>query len=92
MAPDGAPKWELKTVRGYQVNGAMPVIYADGPIFFAGADAKLYALDSFGTTKWSPAMDGPILGTPALAEDETIFLANGRNLSTVSRMAISCPR
>jgi outer membrane protein assembly factor BamB len=84
MAPDGAPKWELKTVAGYQLNRATPVISADGTIFFAGADAQLYALDSFGTTKWSLAMDGPILGTPALAEDGTIFVANGRNLSAVS--------
>ena len=65
-------------------NRAMPVISAGGTIFFAGADAKLYALDSFGTTKWSPAMDGPILGTSALAESGTIFVANGRNLSAVS--------
>ena len=84
MAPDGVLKWELKTLAGYQLNRATPVISADGTIFFAGADAKLYALDSFGTTKWSLAMDGPILGTPALAEDGTIFVANGRNLSAVS--------
>jgi hypothetical protein len=30
------------------------------------------------------AMDGLLLGSPALAEDGTIFVANGRNISAVS--------
>ena len=83
MALDGAPKWELKT-EATQLNRATPVISADGTVFFASAEAKLYALDAFGTTKWSLALDGPILATPALAEDGTIFVVNGRNLSAVS--------
>jgi outer membrane protein assembly factor BamB len=83
MAPDGAPKWELKTV-ATELNRSTPVISADGTIFFAGGDAKLYALDSFGTTKWSLALDGPIPATPALAEDGTIFVMHGRFLSAVS--------
>jgi eukaryotic-like serine/threonine-protein kinase len=84
MAPDGAPKWELKTPAGYQLNRATPVISADGTIFFASADGKLSALDAFGATKWSLDLDGQILATPALAEDGTIFVVNGRNLSAVS--------
>ncbi|HEY1471776.1 MAG TPA: PQQ-binding-like beta-propeller repeat protein [Candidatus Acidoferrum sp.] len=83
MAPNGAPKWELKTV-AMEMNRATPVISADGTIFFAGADAKLYALDSFGTTKWSLALDGPIPATPVLAEDGTIFVMHGRFLSAIS--------
>jgi outer membrane protein assembly factor BamB len=84
MAPDGTPKWELKIPGGYELNRATPVISADSTIFFAGADAKLYAVDSFGTTKWSLALDGPIPATPALAQDGTIFVMHGRFLSAVS--------
>lgn len=83
MAPDGSPKWELKTV-AMEMNRATPVISADGTIFFAGADARLYALDSLGITKWSLALDGPILATPVLAEDGTIFVVHGRFLSAIS--------
>lgn len=83
MAPDGAPKWELKT-RGMELNRATPIIAADGTVYFGGGDAKLYALDSLGTTKWSLDLDGPIIATPAIAEDGTIFVMHGRFLSTIS--------
>ena len=80
---DGSPKWELQTDSA-ALNRATPVISADGAIFFGSGDATFYALDSFGTTKWTLRLDGPLVATPVLAQDGSIFVVSGRLLSTIS--------
>ncbi len=84
MAPDGTPKWELKT-SGMALNRATPVISTDGTIFFGDGDGVLSALDAFGTTRWNLRLQGPILATPMIAEDGTIFVVSGRYLLEISQ-------
>ena len=83
MSPDGSIKWEVKTAAD-ESNRSTPVISADGTIYFAGADATLYALDSFGTTKWKFQLHGPARATPLLAQDGSIFVVAGRFLCAFS--------
>jgi outer membrane protein assembly factor BamB len=87
MGPDGSIKWEVKMdpkTQGSEINRSSPVIAADGTIYFASSDSTLYAVDSFGTTKWKFQLRGPAQATPLLTQDGSIFVVTGRFLSAVS--------
>jgi outer membrane protein assembly factor BamB len=83
MGLDGSVKWELKTTAS-EMGRSTPVISIDGTIFFGGADATLYALDALGTTKWKFPLAGPVRATPMLAQDGSVFVVAGHNLSAIS--------
>jgi len=84
MGLDGSVKWELKTISLSELGRSTPVVSTDGTIFFGGIDATLYALDSFGTTKWKFTLQGPAHVSPLLAQDGVIFVAAGHTLSGIS--------
>jgi hypothetical protein len=87
MGLDGSIKWEVKTEMkspGVENNHASPVIATDGTIYFAGANSILYAVDSFGASKWSFQLHSGAQGTPLLTQDGTIFVLAGRYLSAIS--------
>lgn len=83
MGMDGSPRWELNAPT-IQANRSTPVVSADGTIFFGSGLANLYAVDPFGTTKWTLALQGGVLATPVLAQDGTIYVFNGHFLSAIS--------
>jgi len=83
MGLDGSVKWELKT-NSTELGRSTPVVSTDGTIFFAGADATLYAVDPFGSTKWKLALPSPLHATPLLAQDGVIFVIGAHTLSAVS--------
>jgi outer membrane protein assembly factor BamB len=84
LTADGHLKWEFKT-KTHSVNHASPVIAVDGTIYFASGDGFLYALRPDGTQKWAfDGENGAFSATPALAEDETIYVVNDGGLFAVS--------
>jgi outer membrane protein assembly factor BamB len=80
---DGTPKWQVQT-NSPTLNRASPVVAADGTVYFASGDGTLYAVDPFGTTKWTVSVGGPLIATPVLAQDGAIFAVGGLQLWAIS--------
>lgn len=53
-----------------------PVLAADGTIYFADADAVLFALDHSGALLWSQAIGGQIVASPAIGQDGTVYVGS----------------
>jgi outer membrane protein assembly factor BamB len=83
IGPGGNFKWEFKT-KTSSVNKGTPVIASDGTIYFGTDGGTLYAINPDGTQKWSLDTGGAIAATAVLAEDETVYVANGLALFAVS--------
>jgi len=87
----GYEKWIYHRRRGWIEGGV--VIDGDGNIYFGSKDSgcdelfALYALYPNGTLKWKCGIGGRIIGTPAIAEDGTIYL--GTSYGTDALYAIS---
>jgi len=71
--PDGTLKWRY----GIGVSGAdgSPTIGSDGKIYFShSGNNRFYALNTDGTKAFSYVLGWPSDSTPALANDETIYI------------------
>lgn len=74
----GTKLWEFTT--GDRVESS-PAIGADGTIYFASWDDKLYALDTNGSNKWSITIGGGRTGcmfmsSPAIGPDGTVYVGS----------------
>ena len=52
-----------------------PAIGTDGTVY-TGSGAKLYAINSDGTVKWSFSTGGEVYSSPAIAADDTIYVGS----------------
>lgn len=80
---DGSLKWEFPG-RSMELNHATPVISADGTIYFGTTEGVLYAIDSFGTAKWTLPLENYLRATPVIAQDGSLFVASGNSLRVIS--------
>ena len=71
-----AVRWSFTTGTGLLTG---PVVAADGTIYAAAANGKLYAVTPAGASRWTFSSNGgsPFVGTPALGADGTIYAASG---------------
>ncbi len=83
VGQDGALRWQYDS-RGSSLNTASPIVAADGTIYFAHADGRLYAFDSLGTKKWDLDMAAAVAASPMLASDGTLFVLGGHYLYAVT--------
>lgn len=80
---DGSFKWELPA-RSTQLNRASPVIAADGTIYFGSAEGVLSAMNTDGTAKWTLPLEAPLLATPVIAQDGSLFVVAGTSLWVIT--------
>lgn len=53
-----------------------PVIAADGTVYGATSDGRLYALEADGSLRWQALLPARPVGSPALAADGTVYLTD----------------
>ncbi|MGR9115332.1 MAG: hypothetical protein ACU85E_06165, partial [Gammaproteobacteria bacterium] len=76
--PALTPTWRLEVG---PVAHSSPTIGTDGTIYIGNLDGKLIAVNPNGTEKCSIDLsDGIILSTPAVAEDDTVYIISTRQL------------
>ncbi|MBN2375656.1 MAG: PQQ-binding-like beta-propeller repeat protein [Sedimentisphaerales bacterium] len=82
LNPEGQIRWRHDTQRYIST---APAIASDGKVFAASEDGNLYAFEADGSELWTfstspPGTAGsPILASPALGPDDTIYVANQLN-------------
>jgi len=90
LTPEGTVKWVFTAQGGGGSVIPSPVIAPDGMIYLAVApyynSSTLYAILPDGTLRWQVALSDPLIATPAVAAEGTIYLgtATGRFLAISS--------
>lgn len=76
IGASGSPLWEVSTSAGHGISGSA-VIGSDRKIHFCddGMEGNLYALRPDGESDWSISATAAFVGSPALDEDGTLYLA-----------------
>ncbi len=81
FAPDGSLKWTYPLAD--RINDSAPSIGSDGTVYFGSNENKYYALHPDGTLRWmhdfgpNLPFSKPVVGSPALAADGTIYVKAG---------------
>ena len=77
---NGAIKWSFNLDDNEDIRGSNPCISADGTIYFGTfGGSKIYAVNSDGTLKWRKSIGGDIVSAPAIGEDGTVYIGDGRD-------------
>jgi outer membrane protein assembly factor BamB len=75
---DGTIKWKLPI--GGQIRGATPCNSIDGTIYLGnGNGSDIVAVNPDGTEKWRKSIGGDIESAPAIGEDGTIYIGDGKD-------------
>ena len=83
VQPGGFFEWaynaKARTLAGLAVG-------ADGAIFFGTADGKFRALDRDLTERWTADVGGPIVSSPAIGPDGTVYFLTGDELGGLTAL------
>jgi outer membrane protein assembly factor BamB len=74
---DGSIKWKLP-VSG-KIRGGTPCNSIDGTIYLGTDSGWIYAVNPDGTEKWRKSIGGDVESAPAIGEDGTVFIGDGRD-------------
>ncbi len=53
-----------------------PAVGADGTVYIASDDGKLYAISPNGTLKWGYSTGNSLYASPAIGPDGTVYIAS----------------
>ncbi len=67
--------WSFEDESGFSGG---PVVAADGTVYVAANEGRLYALDPDGAKRWETDLPAPPVGTPALGASGDIYVADHR--------------
>jgi outer membrane protein assembly factor BamB len=75
---DGSIKW-IFDVQG-KIRGATPCNSIDGTIYLGNSDGSdIVAVNPNGTEKWRVSIGGDVESAPAIGEDGTVYIGDGRD-------------
>ena len=77
---NGSVKWIFDPGAGRTLQGATPCNSIDGTIYFGASDgAEIIAVNPDGTEKWREYIGGDVESPPAIGEDGTVYIGDGRD-------------
>ena len=74
---DGSIKWNIP-VSG-KIRGSTPCNSIDGTIYLGTDSGWIYAINPDGTEKWRKSIGGDVESAPAIGEDGTIYIGDGKD-------------
>jgi outer membrane protein assembly factor BamB len=77
---NGTVKWSFNLEQDEDIRGSNPCISADDTIYFGTYEGgRIYAVNDDGTEKWQKYIGGNVLSAPAIGEDGTVYIGDGRD-------------
>ncbi len=83
--PNGSQKWNIST--GDEISYSSPSIGVDGTIYIGSVNTtkqNFFAINPNGTKKWGLKTQGPVISSPAVDENGTIYIGSGQKMYAIN--------